>query len=116
MSLIGGDRPSLFRWKLEFSVQSSDVMQLGRRLKRSLCSWQVKNTGQIRRVRTTERCEVGRMSALRICTNPSFRQVLVHTAMGAVLGGLLALAVILINRHVFELITHSQSRHSSQCC
>jgi NhaP-type Na+/H+ or K+/H+ antiporter len=40
---------------------------------------------------------------------PSFRQVIVHTAMGAVLGALLALAVLVTNRHFFELIAHSSS-------
>src|SRR5262245_18828242 len=35
---------------------------------------------------------------------PSFRQVIVHTAMGAVFGALLALALIVTNRHLFELI------------
>ena len=34
---------------------------------------------------------------------PSFRQVIVHTAMDAVLGALLALALIDTNRHLFEL-------------
>ncbi|MGC2077389.1 MAG: hypothetical protein WA728_15395 [Xanthobacteraceae bacterium] len=42
-------------------------------------------------------------------TIPSFRQVIVHTAMGAVLGALLALALIVTNHHLFELIAHSQS-------
>jgi NhaP-type Na+/H+ or K+/H+ antiporter len=40
---------------------------------------------------------------------PSVRQVMVHTAMGAVLGALLALAAIVTNRHLFELIAHSPS-------
>jgi hypothetical protein len=40
---------------------------------------------------------------------PSFRQVIVHTAMGAVLGALLALALIVTNRHLFELIAHFPS-------
>ena len=40
---------------------------------------------------------------------PSFRQLIVHTAMGAVLGALLALAVIVTNRHFFEMIAHSPS-------
>jgi hypothetical protein len=40
---------------------------------------------------------------------PSFRQVIVHTAMGAVLGAMLALALIVTNRHLFELIAHSPS-------
>jgi NhaP-type Na+/H+ or K+/H+ antiporter len=40
---------------------------------------------------------------------PSFRQVIIHTAMGAVLGALLALALIATNRHLFELIAHSPS-------
>lgn len=40
---------------------------------------------------------------------PSFRQVIVHTAMGAILGALLGLAVIATNHHLYELIAHSQS-------
>src|SRR5262249_58348963 len=40
---------------------------------------------------------------------PSFRQVIVHTAMGVVLGALLALALIVTNRHLFELIAHFPS-------
>jgi hypothetical protein len=40
---------------------------------------------------------------------PSLRQVIVHTTMGAVLGALLALALIVTNRHLFELIAHSPS-------
>jgi hypothetical protein len=40
---------------------------------------------------------------------PSFRQVIVHTVMGAVLGALLALALIVTNRHLFELIAHFPS-------
>jgi hypothetical protein len=40
---------------------------------------------------------------------PSFRQVIVHTAMGAVLGALLALVLIVTNRHLFELIAHFPS-------
>lgn len=41
--------------------------------------------------------------------NPSFRQVMVHTAMGAVLGALLALALIVTDSHLFELIAHFPS-------
>jgi NhaP-type Na+/H+ or K+/H+ antiporter len=40
---------------------------------------------------------------------PSFRQLIVHTTMGAVLGALLALALIVTSRHLFELIAHSPS-------
>jgi hypothetical protein len=40
---------------------------------------------------------------------PSFRQLIVHATMGAVLGALLALALIVSNPHVFELIAHSRS-------
>ena len=40
---------------------------------------------------------------------PSFRQVIVHTVMGAVLGALLALALIVTNRHLFELLAHFPS-------
>jgi hypothetical protein len=40
---------------------------------------------------------------------PSFRQMIVHTAMGAVLGALLALALIVTNRHLFELIARFSS-------
>ena len=40
---------------------------------------------------------------------PSFRQLIVHTAMGGILGALLALALIVTNRHLFELIAHSPS-------
>jgi hypothetical protein len=39
----------------------------------------------------------------------SFRQVIVHTAMGAVLGALLALALLVTDRHLFELIAHFPS-------
>jgi NhaP-type Na+/H+ or K+/H+ antiporter len=42
-------------------------------------------------------------------TTPSFRQLIVLAAMGAVLGALLALALVVTNRHVFELIMHSRS-------
>ena len=42
-------------------------------------------------------------------TTPSFRQVIVHTAMGAILGALLALALIVTDRHLFELIAHFPS-------
>jgi hypothetical protein len=41
--------------------------------------------------------------------DPSFGQVIAHTAMGAVLGVLLAFALILTNRQLFELISHSPS-------
>jgi NhaP-type Na+/H+ or K+/H+ antiporter len=41
---------------------------------------------------------------------PSFWQVIVHTAMGAVLGALLGLALVATNRHLSGLIAHSQSR------
>jgi hypothetical protein len=40
---------------------------------------------------------------------PSFRQVIVHTAMGAVLGALLALALLATNRDLLKLIAHSPS-------
>jgi hypothetical protein len=40
---------------------------------------------------------------------PSLGQLIVHTAMGAVLGVLLAFALILTNRQLFELIAHSPS-------
>jgi hypothetical protein len=40
---------------------------------------------------------------------PSFRQVIVHTAMGVVLGALLALALIVTNRHLVELSAHFPS-------
>jgi hypothetical protein len=36
--------------------------------------------------------------------NPSLRQLIVRTAMGAVLGAFLALALIVTNRQLFELI------------
>jgi hypothetical protein len=49
------------------------------------------------------------VAALVMHKEPSFRQVIVHTAMGAVLGGLLALALIVTNRHLFELIGHFPS-------
>jgi NhaP-type Na+/H+ or K+/H+ antiporter len=40
---------------------------------------------------------------------PSLNQLIAHTAMGAVLGVLLAFALILTNRHLFELIADSPS-------
>ena len=48
-------------------------------------------------------------------TTPSFRQVIVHTAMGAVLGALLALALIVTDHHLFELIAHFPSPGSPYC-
>lgn len=49
------------------------------------------------------------VAALVMQKDPSFRQVIVHTVMGAVLGVVLAFALILTNRQLFELIAHSQS-------
>lgn len=40
---------------------------------------------------------------------PSFRQLIIHTLMGAILGAFLALAVIVTNRHLFELVVHFPS-------
>jgi len=40
---------------------------------------------------------------------PSFGQVIIHTAMGAVLGGLLALALLVTDSDLFRLIAHSPS-------
>ena len=40
---------------------------------------------------------------------PSFCQLIVHAAMGGILGALLMLVLIVTNRHFFELIAHSPS-------
>src|SRR5690349_19951656 len=40
---------------------------------------------------------------------PSFGQVIIHTAMGAVLGGLLALALLVTDSDLFRVIAHSPS-------
>jgi hypothetical protein len=61
---------------------------------------------------------VGRLSSGAVVMqkdsrSPSFRQLVIHCAMGVVLGALFALALVISNRQIFHLIASSSSPSAS---